>query len=88
MGPNEVDTAIATFAESWTGTAILATGSQGLRPEVEVDVYALMAVGVHGRGAADRTATSATAELGGISWPELALDILPDWYDDWLLDGR
>jgi DNA-binding SARP family transcriptional activator len=57
----------------------------GLRADVQVDVRALVAFG---RAAADRTATSATAELAGISWPELALDLLPDWYDDWLADDR
>ena len=58
-----------------------------LHAEVQVDVRALVAFG---RAAADRTATSATAELdlAGISWPELALDLLPDWYDDWLADDR
>ncbi len=56
-----------------------------LRAEVQVDVRALVAFG---RAAADRTAASATAELAGISWPELVLDLLPDWYDDWLVDDR
>ena len=58
-----------------------------LRTEVQVDVRALVAFG---RAAGDRTATSANAELelAGISWPELALDLLPDWYDDWLVDDR
>ncbi len=56
-----------------------------LRLEIQVDIRALMAFG---RAAADRTATSATAELVGLSWPDLALDLLPDWYDDWLVDDR
>ncbi len=56
-----------------------------LRQEVDVDVRALMAFG---RAAANRQASTAVAELAGISWPELALDLLPDWDDDWLLDDR
>jgi DNA-binding SARP family transcriptional activator len=56
-----------------------------LHREIEVDVHALMEFG---RAAAHRNATSAIAELVGISWPELALDLLPDWDDDWLLDDR
>jgi SARP family transcriptional regulator, regulator of embCAB operon len=56
-----------------------------LRADVQVDVRALVAFG---RAAAERTATSAAAELAGVSWPELALDLLPDWYDDWLADDR
>ena len=56
-----------------------------LRKEVQVDVRALMAFG---RAAADVAATSATAELAGISWQELAHDLLPGWYDDWLVDDR
>lgn len=64
-------------------------GSAGVRlrlqHEIAVDVRALMAFG---RAAAHRKASSAVAELVGVSWPELALDLLPDWDDDWLLDDR
>lgn len=56
-----------------------------LRSDVEVDIRALMAFG---HGAAERTARYATTELAGVPWWELALDLLPDWYDDWLLDDR
>jgi DNA-binding SARP family transcriptional activator len=56
-----------------------------LHAEIGVDVRALMAFG---RAAGDRHATLAIAELAGISWPELALDLLPDWDDDWLLNDR
>lgn len=56
-----------------------------LRAEVQVDVRGLIAFG---RAAADRTATSATTELAGISWWELSQDLLPDWYDEWLVHDR
>ena len=56
-----------------------------LRAEVQVDVRALVAFG---RVAAVGTAASAIAELAGISWTELVQDLLPDWYDDWLVDDR
>ena len=29
-----------------------------------------------------------SAALAGISWLDLSLDLLPDWYDDWLVDDR
>ncbi len=53
--------------------------------EVRVDVRTLTA---HGRPAADPAAKGAVAELAGMSWFELSLDLLPDWYDDWLVDDR
>jgi DNA-binding SARP family transcriptional activator len=56
-----------------------------LHGEVHVDIRALLAFG---RAAAHRTVRSATAELADISWWELSLDLLPDWYDDWLADDR
>jgi DNA-binding SARP family transcriptional activator len=56
-----------------------------LHQDIHVDVRALLAFG---RAAAHRQASSAITELAGISWPELALDLLPDWDDDWLLDDR
>lgn len=56
-----------------------------LRPEVQVNVRVLMELG---RAPSDRAATSVAAGLVGMSWSELSLDLLPDWYDDWLLDDR
>jgi DNA-binding SARP family transcriptional activator len=56
-----------------------------LRDEVQVDVRALTAVG---RAAVGLGAKSVIAELAGMSWFELSLDLLPDWYDDWLVDDR
>jgi SARP family transcriptional regulator, regulator of embCAB operon len=56
-----------------------------LRDEVQVDVRALTAVG---RAAVGLGAKSVVAELAGMSWFELSLDLLPDWYDDWLVDDR
>jgi len=57
----------------------------GLHAEVQVDVRALTAIG---RAAAGAAATGVIAELAGMSWFELSLDLLPDWYDDWLVDDR
>jgi DNA-binding SARP family transcriptional activator len=55
-----------------------------LPADVRVDVRALMAFG--------RTAGSAgmstAAPLAEMSWFDLSLDLLPDWYDDWLVDDR
>jgi DNA-binding SARP family transcriptional activator len=56
-----------------------------LRPEVQVDVRALTALG---RGAVGPAGQSVVAELAGMSWFDLSLDLLPDWYDDWLVDDR
>ena len=64
-------------------SVVTTTGMRlSLHAEVQVDVRALMALG---RGAA---AQSIVAELQGMSWFELSLDLLPDWYDDWLVDDR
>src|SRR5215472_1494247 len=59
--------------------------SLSLRRGVQVDVRALSAFG---RATASLATAGAVSELSGISWPELSLDLLPDWYDDWLLDER
>jgi DNA-binding SARP family transcriptional activator len=56
-----------------------------LRAEVQVDVQALTAFG---RAAANPILTSVIAGLRGMSWFELSLDLLPDWYDEWLVDDR
>jgi DNA-binding SARP family transcriptional activator len=56
-----------------------------LSPGIQVDVRSLLAFG---RASASLATASAVSELAGISWPELSLDLLPDWYDDWLMDER
>jgi DNA-binding SARP family transcriptional activator len=55
-----------------------------LRADVQVDVRALAAFG----RAADRSGRSVIAHLVGMSWSDLSLDLLPDWFDDWLVDER
>jgi DNA-binding SARP family transcriptional activator len=65
---------------------VMAAGIRlSLRSEVQVDVRALMELG---RSTSDRALGSVAARLVGLSWFELSLDLLPDWYDDWLLDDR
>jgi len=67
-------------------SVIAATGTRlGLRAGVQVDVRTLTAFG---RASAGPAAVSVIAELAGMSWFELSLDLLPDWYDDWLVDDR
>lgn len=81
------DLRTALWRANHSRTSLVATAGMclGLRAEVQVDVRALMAFG---RAAADRAAPSAITELAGISWLELSLDLLPDWYDEWLVDDR
>jgi DNA-binding SARP family transcriptional activator len=55
-----------------------------LHADIQVDVRALRAFG----RAVDRVGTNTSAALAGISWLDLSLDLLPDWYDDWLVDDR
>lgn len=55
-----------------------------LRPEVQVDVRTLIDLG---RATAGNAARRVAARLG-LSWSELSMDLLPDWYDDWLVDDR
>ena len=67
-------------------SVVAATGMRlCLRPEIEVDVRVLMELG---RATADRSASSAVAQLAGMSWFELSFDLLPDWCDDWLVEDR
>jgi DNA-binding SARP family transcriptional activator len=56
-----------------------------LRPEVEIDIRALMELA---RPSADGALKSAVAQLAGMSWFELSFDLLPDWCDDWLVEDR
>jgi DNA-binding SARP family transcriptional activator len=55
-----------------------------LRADVQVDVRTLRDFG----RTVDRVGTNVNATLAGISWLDLSLDLLPDWYDDWLVDDR
>lgn len=69
-----------------TAPLVAATGTRlYLRPEVQVDVQTLTRLG---RAPADSSASSAIAQLAGMSWFDLSMDLLPDWYDDWLIDDR
>jgi DNA-binding SARP family transcriptional activator len=64
---------------------IAATGIRlCLRTEVEVDVRALTAF----EQTSKQTKINAVILLNGMSWSDLSLDLLPDWYDEWLVDDR
>ena len=54
-----------------------------LAAEVEVDVRTLLEFSCAAAGDPARAADV----LAG-SWLDLSLDLLPDWYDDWLIDDR
>jgi DNA-binding SARP family transcriptional activator len=67
-------------------SVITATGMRlGLRAELQVDVRTLTAFG---RASTGPAVVSVVAALAGMSWFELSLDLLPDWYEDWLVDDR
>ena len=55
-----------------------------LAAQVEVDVQTLLEFGCAAPGDPARAA-DATARP---TWLDLSLDLLPDWYDDWLIDDR
>jgi DNA-binding SARP family transcriptional activator len=55
-----------------------------LREELQVDVRELVAFG----RTTGQDGSGALAQLAGLSWPDLTLDLLPDWYDPWLVDDR
>jgi len=55
-----------------------------LRRDVQVDVRVLKAFA----RAVDRVGTKMVVALAEMSWVDLSLDLLPDWYDDWLVDER
>lgn len=64
---------------------IAATGIRlCLRADVEVDVRALTAF----ERASQQTKSNAITLLKGMSWFDLSQDLLPDWYDEWLVDDR
>jgi DNA-binding SARP family transcriptional activator len=55
-----------------------------LAAEVEVDVRRLLEFSCAAPGDPART----PGAIAGSSWLDLSLDLLPDWYDDWLIDDR
>jgi len=55
-----------------------------LHADVQVDVRMLRAFG----RAVEHAGKNMSAALAGMSWMDLSLDLLPDWYDDWLVDDR
>jgi len=65
---------VAAWLVDVTGTRL------SLRPDVQVDVAVL----AHLMSATNCPARS----MMGLSWFELSTDLLPDWYDDWLIDER
>ena len=56
-----------------------------LRREVHVDVRALAQLG---RVTPGHPAITVIDQLAGMSWVELSMDLLPGWYDDWLIEDR
>ena len=56
----------------------------GLRTDLQVDVQVLTAFA----RVTDRSAGNVLSHLAGLSWFDLSSDLLPDWYDDWLVDDR
>jgi DNA-binding SARP family transcriptional activator len=52
---------------------------------VQVDVRALARLG---RVTPGHPAKGVIDQLAGMSWVELSMDLLPDWYDDWLIEDR
>lgn len=81
------DLRTALWRANHSGLSLVASTGMRLHlcPEIHVDVKALTAFG---RAAAGRASASVLCELAGMSWFELSLDLLPDWYDDWLVDDR
>ena len=55
-----------------------------LNANVQVDVRMLRAFG----RAVSHAGTNMSAALAEMAWMDLSLDLLPDWYDDWLVDDR
>jgi DNA-binding SARP family transcriptional activator len=55
-----------------------------LAAEIEVDVRTLLEFGCAAPGDPARAADVITRS----SWLDLSQDLLPDWYDDWLIDDR
>jgi DNA-binding SARP family transcriptional activator len=54
----------------------------GLAEGVTVDVYHAQAIAAR---LLDPAATPSQSELGGATFAALSTDLLPDWYDDWIL---
>ena len=55
-----------------------------LREMVQVDVRMLMEIG----RAANDCLRKAITDYDGMPWLDLSLDLLPGWYDEWLIDDR
>ena len=68
------------------GTRIIVTAGMRLclHSQVWVDVRVLRDFGSETNHATRNLLT----QLAGISWLDLSLDLLPDWYDEWLVDDR
>lgn len=81
------DLRTALWRANHCGVSIVAASAQRLclRTGIHVDVRALMAFG---RSASGNARRGIIAELDGMSWFDLSLDLLPDWYEDWLVDDR
>jgi DNA-binding SARP family transcriptional activator len=81
------DLRTALWRANHCGASVVATAGQRLclRRGIHVDVRTLMAFG---RSAAGHARRDIIAELDGMSWFDLSLDLLPDWYEDWLVDDR
>lgn len=81
------DLRTALWRANHRGVSVVATVGQRLclRTGIHVDVRTLMAFG---RSAAGHAGRDIIAELDGMSWFDLSLDLLPDWYEDWLVDDR
>jgi DNA-binding SARP family transcriptional activator len=80
------DLRTALWRANHCGVPVVATAGIRLclRSEVQVDVRILTTFG----RAVENLNDTVIAQLGDMSWCDLALDLLPDWYDDWLVDDR
>jgi DNA-binding SARP family transcriptional activator len=66
-------------------SVIAATGERlCLHEAVQVDVRVLMGIG---RVVNDDSGKMIN-DYDGVPWLDLSLDLLPDWYDEWLVDDR
>ncbi len=85
-GRSLADLRTALWRANHSRASVVATAGMrlSLRAEVQVDVRTLTALG---RAGADPLAKG-VAEQAGMSWFDLSLDLLPDWYDEWLVDDR
>jgi DNA-binding SARP family transcriptional activator len=80
----DLRTALWRANHSITSVVVAAGMRLQLRTEIHVDVRTLMAFG----SGTHASSPECTGSISGMSWFELSLDLLPDWYDDWLVDDR